>query len=831
MIVTRRGVFYLAFLAALLAGPLQSLYSATLSIVSLFPSNGAVNVCEDAHLRMTFEKQLTLATSGNLQIHKASDDSVVWQVSLTTLPWPPSPWPASYQITVAGKTLNYYPVMASGNVVEIIPQSGILQYDTEYYVNVTAGFVTFGSDASPAITDTTTWRFRTRAAAPPADQDFIVAADGTGDYCTIQAAINATPNNSSSRTVIRVRNGIYRELINVISTKKKITLLGEDRDRTVVAAINCNNLNSTGSSYRCMMEVSADDFRMYNITFRNLTPQGGSQAETFKLNGVQRCVAANCEFYSFQDTLLISGSMYLADCYIEGDVDYIWGYGTTFFDRCHLRTVRSGGYNVQPRNDQSTYGYIFVDCTLTAPSGVTGAYLARDAGLKDGLPYFPYGQVVYIECRMGTHVPAIGWLITSSYDPAKLYFAEYHSMDLSGNLLNVSGRDAKSRQLSDTDGAFFRNPANVFGGWNPKALTDLPTRPWLLEPADGTTDVRDGVELSWTPGAEATSHMLYFGTTSPPQFLAELTVDSNSPPVEPNVTYYWRVDEKNANGTTAGIVRAFTTNRWFCSTGVSAGNCDFSDDCQVDFLDFALLASQWQMAEDPNNYIANGDFELPILPSGWTLIPGGAPVTLTRLYTEGNPDGAAKLSRPGRTVGYGDSRFYQIVPVTPGRRYELLGEWTGDLSGYADKPQWSGGATNMPRNAVEVFIAFVNSTAQPTTWGTSYYKKYYGFFFDGTMNIGDDGVWDWEPISSSSIGAPSDGYLATDNYMVVAISLSARAYGGSISVTLDNFRIREYQPTVHYDADGDLSVDLVDVAVIGSEWLDCDRLPTEECWR
>lgn len=808
--------------------------AAVLPIVSLYPSNGAANVCEDTHFRMSFQKWLTLATSGSFRIYKASDDSLVWQVNLTTLPWPPS----GYTINVAGKTLNYYPVMTCGNYVEIIPPSGILAYDTEYYIKVTAGFVTFGSDTSPAISDTTTWRFRTRAAAPAADQDYIVAADGTGDFCTIQAAINATPDNSPTRTVIRVKNGTYRELLNVVSSKKKITLLGQDRDKTIIAAINNNNLNSNGSSYRCMMEISGDDFRVYNITFRNLTPQGGSQAETIKVNNAKRCVASNCEFYSFQDTLLISGSMYLSDCYIEGDVDYIWGYGTVFFERCHLRTMRSGAYINQARNDAATLGYFYVDCTLSQPTGVSGSVFARIDQAS-----FPYSQVVFINTTMPTNlIVSTGWSIYGSGPVDGIRFWEYKSVDPSGNPINVSMRHSASRQLTDEEAAYWRNPANVFSGWNPKALADLPTRAWLITPEDGIANVTENTELRWTSGAEATSHLLYFGTTNPPPFVTETTANVFSPTLVPGATYYWRIDEKNINGVTTGAVHSFTTRRWFCGSNCASqqGGCipqpaafgasDVNGDCQVDFTDFALLSAEWQMYEDPNNYLVNGDFELPILTNGWKFIAGGAPVTLTRLTTGGNPDGAALLTKPNNIAAYGDSRLYQIIPVTVGKRYELLGEWKGDLSGYANRPVWTGGATSMPRNVIAIYVTFVNSTAQPTNWGNYYYKKYYGFFFDGIKNIGDDGTWDWEPISASPAGAPTNGFLATDNYMVIAVAMSARAYGGSISVTLDNFRVREYRPPVTADVTGDLKVDFSDAAVMAAEWLTCGRLPATECW-
>jgi pectin methylesterase-like acyl-CoA thioesterase len=534
-----------------------------MTAVNRQPANGATDVCVDTKLWITWGSiQTYIATGGNLKIRKASDNSVVYTLNLQSLPanstgYISTDWP--YQITLAGKTLNYVPFSVTANVLEVQP-SVTLQYNTTYYVTMTAGFCFDGSGrTSPAITDSTTWRFTTRAAAPAVDGEYTVAGDGSADFCTIQGAVNAVADNSGSRTLIKVRTGTYREIIYVPSAKKKITLLGEDRDTTAVAAYNNTNFNPTSTSYRAMIEVNADDFRVYNMTFRNTTPQGGSQAETFYFNNALRCLASNCKFYSYQDTLLITGTMYFADCYIEGDVDYMWGYGSAFFERCQLNSMRTGGYNLMPRNGNGVPGYIFVNCTLTAPAGITGVYLARDAGLKDGSPYFPYGQVVYIECKMGTHIASIGWKITDGYSATQLFLAEYHSMDLAGNLLNVSGRDYRSRQLSAADATYWRTVTNVLGGWDPTALTDLPTAAWQPKPAD-STNTNYVVTLKWAAGAAATSHTVYLDSVNPPTFFWGTTT---TPSISVGTTnchaFYWRVDETNANGTTTGPVWSFTT--------------------------------------------------------------------------------------------------------------------------------------------------------------------------------------------------------------------------------------------------------------------------------
>src|SRR5208283_2782547 len=99
-------------------------------------------------------------------------------------------------------------------------------------------------------------------------------------------------------------------------------------------------------------------------TLHNTTPYRGSQAEALRVRG-DRCVLRNDDFRSFQDTLLLSGSVYATNCYVEGDVDFIWGQGGVFFDHCEIKAVHNG-YYVQARNPAERPGYVFSQCKLTA---------------------------------------------------------------------------------------------------------------------------------------------------------------------------------------------------------------------------------------------------------------------------------------------------------------------------------------------------------------------------------------------------------------------------------------------------------------------------------
>jgi pectin methylesterase-like acyl-CoA thioesterase len=229
-----------------------------------------------------------------------------------------------------------------------------------------------------------------------------------------------------------------------------------------------NDTQNPGTSARPLARLFGDDLALRDLTFVNETPQGGMQAEALFLRG-QRCIVRHCVFHSFQDTMLLEGRAYLADCRIEGAVDYIWGQGIAFFRNCAL-FADADGYTVEARNPGGKRGYVFVGCALTAAAGVKSSYLARDqAGA------FPDGDVRYIDCAMGPHVPRAGWLV-QAVAGATPGFAEYGSTDLQGKPLDLSGRAAFSRVMTASEADGLRKAANVVGGsdgWDPEKATAL----------------------------------------------------------------------------------------------------------------------------------------------------------------------------------------------------------------------------------------------------------------------------------------------------------------------------------------------------------------------
>jgi pectin methylesterase-like acyl-CoA thioesterase len=368
----------------------------------------------------------------------------------------------TFSDVIGGTTFNTVrPVYVDGNDVVVYLKSRALTYGQTYYVNVDPGAIVAPMGAGFSIHDTTSWRFSTAAAAPTDLSALTVALNGSGEFCSVQGAVDAVPAGSSRATAIAISAGVYHEIVHFAS-KNNVTLRGADRKTTIIEGINNNDMNaSTATRSRVGVDASSG-LVIDTMTIQNLTAQGGSQAEALRLQSCDKCVVRNADVASLQDTLLFSGRIYVDGCTIAGNVDFIWGTGTAYFNACEIRTVGLTGANVQARNSASTYGYVFVDSKLTADPGITGQMLGR---IDDSV--YPASHVAYVNCTMGGHISKAGWTITGGGSTSQLRFWEYQSVDPSGAAIDVSHRVAGSTQISASEAMSMRDPTVVLSGWQP----------------------------------------------------------------------------------------------------------------------------------------------------------------------------------------------------------------------------------------------------------------------------------------------------------------------------------------------------------------------------
>ena len=436
-----------------------------------WPAAGATGVGVDTPLRIAFDAEPRPGSGGRIRVIDTETGAEVDAVD---------PAAAVRPRPIGGTTYNTIPVLVADREAYVALRPGALAYGRTYAVRIDRGALTDAGGAPWEGVAEGAWRFTTKPAPPAAGAATLtVAADGTGDFATIQGAFDFVPANNTRPITIHVRPGIYREIL-LLRNRPFVTLRGGDRRRTIVAYANNANLNPGNA--RALAGIDSDDFTLENLTLRNLTPPGGSQAEALRTNS-RRCTVRDVDFYSYQDTLFLNGRVYLANCFVEGDVDFIWGGGAAYFYRCEIRANRRG-YNVQSRSGAGQRGYVFVECTLTAAAGVAGHVLARTDTTT-----FPACEVAYIDCTIGPHIAPGGWIVTGTGGTANLRFLEYGSRDPAGAPLDVSRRAAGSRQLGADEAAQLRAVAYVLDGWEPLAARDTssPGGPVGNSPAGSTT--------------------------------------------------------------------------------------------------------------------------------------------------------------------------------------------------------------------------------------------------------------------------------------------------------------------------------------------------------
>lgn len=287
---------------------------------------------------------------------------------------------------------------------------------------------------------------------------FTVAKDGSGDFKTVQEAINAVPDFRHETTVIFIKNGVYKEKLILPGSKKMVKFIGESADKTILTyddyATRKNvfgeNIGTSGSS---SFFIYGDDFSAENITFENSSGPVG-QAVAVWIAG-DRCYFKSCRFLGFQDTLYTYSSRQLyEDCYIEGTTDFIFGSATAVFNRCTIFCKKGGQYITAASTPENTpFGYVFLHCNIKGEAGAS-YFLGR--------PWRPYARVVYLYCILEDFIKPEGW------DPwgkesnkSTAFYAEYKN---TGPGFKPESRVNWSHQLTDEEAEIY-TIQHILGDW------------------------------------------------------------------------------------------------------------------------------------------------------------------------------------------------------------------------------------------------------------------------------------------------------------------------------------------------------------------------------
>lgn len=301
-----------------------------------------------------------------------------------------------------------------------------------------------------------------------------VAQDGSGDFKTIQEAINKVRDHAEMRVTITIKPGTYKEKVVIPFFKRNITLKGLDKEKTIISYddysgklfrgidVTGNTKFSTYTSYTLL--VQGNDCSLENLTIENAAGKVG-QAVALHTEG-DRVVVKNCSILGNQDTLYLAKGgtrNYFENCYINGTTDFIFGAATAYFYNCTIESLTNSYVTAASTTQQEAYGFVFVDCKLIAKEDtVNKVFLGR--------PWRPYAQTVFINTEMGSHILPEGWNPWKGDknfpDKEKtVFYAEFGSKGAGGK--DVSKRVSWSHQLKK--GALKKyDLLKVLNGWNPK---------------------------------------------------------------------------------------------------------------------------------------------------------------------------------------------------------------------------------------------------------------------------------------------------------------------------------------------------------------------------
>lgn len=274
------------------------------------------------------------------------------------------------------------------------------------------------------------------------DVDMVVATDGSGDYRSIQEAINNTKSFPYQRITIWIKNGLYKEKIRVYEWNTNLSLIGEDPDSTIIVYddyFNKINKGPNSTFHTPTLSVEATGTILKNLKIMNSAGNVG-QAVALAITA-DRVKVDNCSIIGNQDTVYLSGAdskIYFKECHIQGSTDFIFGQATAVFDNCTINSSSDSYITAASTPEGVPFGFVFINCKLTASNTVESVYLGR--------PWRYNAKTVFINCDMGAHINDKGWHDWGKPEShQKSFYAEYGS---TGPGANAKQRVKWSHQLT-----------------------------------------------------------------------------------------------------------------------------------------------------------------------------------------------------------------------------------------------------------------------------------------------------------------------------------------------------------------------------------------------
>lgn len=313
----------------------------------------------------------------------------------------------------------------------------------------------------------------------------IVAADGSGDFRKLQDAIDRIPENNPEAIKIHIKAGIYKEKLSIC--KSNVTLVGEGAEKTILtygdyARKQLPEGKEMGTFGSYSTYIGGPGFTAENLTFENSAGSGEHVGQALAAYvDADRASFKNCRFLGHQDTLFTgpipsspgaenerdvkSYRQYYENCYIEGDVDFIFGSATAVFYQCEIvslnRDKEVNGYiTAASTGEKENFGYVFIDCRLTGDAAKDSVYLGR--------PWRKYAKVAFVNCWMGGHIISEGW--HNWRDPGREKTVRYVEFGSSGPGSSREERVPWAQTLTSEQAAAYtvKNVLTGTDNWNPQ---------------------------------------------------------------------------------------------------------------------------------------------------------------------------------------------------------------------------------------------------------------------------------------------------------------------------------------------------------------------------
>lgn len=292
-----------------------------------------------------------------------------------------------------------------------------------------------------------------------------VAKDGSGDYTSIQTAIQSAKAYPYEAITIYIKNGVYTEKVHIPAWNPSLRLVGESRDSTIIrfgdyfGGIN-KGRNSTFMT--ATLQIDAADITCRHLTIDNSAGPVG-QAVALYISG-DRCLVEDCKILGHQDTFFATGEntrALIRNCFISGTTDFIFGDATTVFMNCQIHCLSDSYITAASTNKDQPYGLVFKNCEVTAAPGVHHVLLGRT--------WRRHAKTVWLNTVLGDFIAPAGWdNWRDSTNNKSAFYAEYNS---SGKGANPKGRVTWAHQLSTTQAAAY-SLSNIFNAGLPPGSTD-----------------------------------------------------------------------------------------------------------------------------------------------------------------------------------------------------------------------------------------------------------------------------------------------------------------------------------------------------------------------